>query len=854
MSLGIKFYIHSTFLLLIITVLISCAPSGKEEIYYGKDVSSYVHDLVVTSCGECHSLVVGGKYITRSDTGKEVRLLAGKSKEEWEATILRMKELYDCNIEGDEKVIKEMASYLESVAGPFISSEAEQLSDQDLVEIACGSCHGIVIIDVENPEKIIKRITKSEIGGDIRIPAGKEDWTDTVVRMIEKNGCAIPGGTKGETFKRIVNWLNKYAGPDLGRHLDPAKATGKELTQVYCSSCHGIKIGNVEITKAHWMIELPVNKDLKGWRATVEKMIYKNNCPVPGGTDGEAAEKIIRYLASLDIPEHDLSGYTGRELVNMFCSQCHGLVVGNKRITANPIGVDVVLLDGKVKGQKNDWEFTVARMIEVNGCPVPGGVQDCNVNPRSPFCKIVRFLEMSYGQGCCGSVTDWDPERLTKAVCGSCHGIRGYEKVITVSPGLDMWLFDGKSEDEWRITVSRMINVNGAIIPGGVNGLIFNEIVDWLSQEAGSKCCGYIPISEPELIAQAACGSCHGIVIGSKNNNKRLTRGMSLYLGIAYGWDAMPLGKDEIHWTKTINRMILRRLVTRNSIPDLQQKKAMIEWFVREAGVDVYSDPGTQGVRDPRNLYMTYCHKCHGVRGNGSSLNTLKQWVTNTQVGDPPTIGDVFPNTINLDPGYMSGWWWPPAGNFSIMPYYLWTRYSYGFIDRRVNQTEWSLLRAVIAEFENLNIQQDEIPPEGDSDGDGTIDFPMDVTPPPAPSIISVSKVDNYGVKLLWKGPYVKDLNGYLLFYSDISKCAPDCSSCTEWTPFPVRSGNPDREVKYQMLIFDNEYTLKLNKGTWCIGLAAVDYTCPRPRPLDMKDPLNICNFNMKTVGPVSIP
>ncbi len=851
---GVRVYIYLTLSIYFLT-LYSCGTPTKREIISGKNIN----DIVNQTCGSCHSLRVGSKDIATSDTEKKIVLLSGKSKEDWERTVLRMIEEYGCNVEGGTggKLFKRIVEYLAREAGPNVTVNKIPDEDEKLIQTACGTCHGLVIVDVYNDKKIIKRISKSPIGGDIKLPTGKEDWTQTVVRMIEKNKCAIPGGVGGEVFRRIVNWLNANAGKDIGKHLDPYRASGKELTEVYCSICHGIKINGVEVTKAFWNIELPNNKDLKGWKATIEKMIYKNNCPVPGGINGPAIEKIAEYLYYLNIPEPDLKDKTGEELVSMFCNQCHGLVVGNVRITINSIGVDVVLLDGKVSSLKNDWNFTVSRMIEVNGCPVPGGVNDCTQDPTTPFCKIVSFLETNFGAGCCGNVNTWDDEKIVKAVCGSCHGIRGYSKVLTVSPGLDMWLFDGKSQEEWEFTVRRMININGALIPGGVGGDIYNRIVQWFTVNAGQNCCGYIPTEKPELIAQAACGTCHGIVIGSRSNNKRLTRGMSLYLGIVYGWDAVPLGKDEMHWTKTINRMILRRIATRGSIPDLKQKKAMIDWFVKEAGIEVYNDPGSQGLRDPRELFMTYCHKCHGPRARGSELDTSKQWITTIQLGDPPLNGIFYPNPLDfLDPGYMSGWWWPPSGDFFIMPYYMWHKYSYGYIDRRVHPDEWSVLRTVVNYLSNKYKPQSDtpfLPAEGDSDGDGTIDFPLDTARPPAPVNVNISKTGNK-ITLEWTSVNEKDLNGYLLFYANLSDCSSDCSNCTNWVPVPTVKGNPDSNVTYQKLIFENKFTLSLPQGNWCVGVASVDYTCPRPRSIDAEDPLNLCGFNMKTAGPINIP
>ncbi len=850
------------FLVVIISLgftLQSCGEYRKKEIRTNKEPSLLVQEL----CGQCHGLKVGDKVIAEGKP--QITLLQGKTEEEWRKTVTKMIEQHNCPVPGgvNGPTYNKIVKYLAENYGPTIATQLLPTDDTELVKIACGTCHGIVIIDANNPTNIIMRVTKSPLGGDIKIPAGKQDWSETVKRMIEKNGCAIPGGTQGQIFTRIVNWLNTNVGPNVGQHLDPNTATGQQLTQVYCGACHGIIINGQRITTGNkfWDIELPLNKDAKGWRETVEKMIYKNNCPVPGGINGQAVDKIVNYLTNLAIPQPDLTTKTGQELTQMFCGICHGLVVANQRITLNAIGVDVTLLDGKQPGTRNDWAFTVARMIEKNGCPVPGGVNDCSVDPTTPYCKIVSYLENNFGPGCCGDVSTWSDEKIVKAVCGSCHGIRGYEKILTVSPGLDMWLFDGKGQQDWEITVGRMINVNGAIVPGGQGGTIFNRIVNWLVSNAPPGCCGYIPVSEPELIAQAACGTCHGIVIGSATNNKRLTRGMSLYLGIVYGWDAMPLGKDIVHWTKTVNRMVQRRIATGGSIPDAQQREAMINWFVQEANPSVYSDPGTQGLRDGRELYMTYCHKCHGPTAGGSYMDLGKQWVTNLGVGDPPANSPttVGPPTLRGQPSGMMHWW-PPSGDFSIMPYYLWNNYSYGFPDRKVHNNEWSLVANFLSSFggtwggmmgpANYGLDTDYLPPEGDGDGDGTIEYGWDSTPPSAPT--GVQAVGSTGtISVTWNANNnERDFMGYLVFYAPVSSCNTDCSSCSWWTRANTVVSTLDN-VEYQMPVYGGSYTITgLNPGNYCVAVASVDFACWSPRPANMAVP---CNFAETTVGPVQV-
>ncbi len=837
------------FIFVILSVISGCGVSKKESITLKEDSKN----IVQQTCGRCHSLKVGDEYIVKAEGKPEIRLLKGKDREGWSSTVMRMINVYGCEVREDE--FDKIVDFLYQEAGPESDINISEIEDEDLVKIACGTCHGIVIIDANNPSNIIMRVTKSPLGGDIKIPVGKQDWSETVKRMIEKNGCAMPGGTQGQIFTRIVNWLNTNVGPNVGQHLDPNTATGQQLTEVYCGACHGLVINGQRITTGNkfWDIELPLNKDAKGWRETVEKMIYKNNCPVPGGINGQAVDKIVNYLTNLAIPQPDLTTKTGEELTQMFCGICHGLVVANQRITLNAIGVDVTLLDGKQQGTRNDWAFTVARMIEKNGCPVPGGVNDCSVDPTTPYCKIVSYLENNFGPGCCGDVSTWSDEKVVKAVCGSCHGIRGYEKILTVSPVLDMWLFDGKGQQDWEITVGRMINVNGAIVPGGQGGTIFNRIVNWLVSNAPPGCCGYIPVSKPELIAQAACGTCHGIVIGSATNNKRLTRGMSLYLGIVYGWDAVPLGKDVVHWTKTVNRMLLRRLVTRGSMPDLEQKVALIDWLVQEANPSVYSDPGTQGLRDPRDLFMTYCHKCHGVRGRGSVVYANKQWVTNRQIADPPISSTSYarPPYLNLAPGGFSGWWWPPGGDFSIMPYYEWNNPSLGFPDRRVYPDEWDLLKSAIYKL-NYNCacpygDSPYLPPEGDADGDGIIDYPEDTTPPLPPQNVTYT-INQNSVTLRWDPNHEKDLNGYLIYIG--SGCNPDCTGCT-WNPVNLVTSlhTENTTTQYHMPVFTNSYTISNVTLPLCVAISSLDLTCWSPKPVNNPP----CNESQKTVIKIQI-
>ncbi len=820
-----------------------------------KDLKKESAEVVVQRvCGKCHSLKIGDKYIAKAGDDKPViELLSGKSRADWESTVLRMKNEHNCDInKGEEDLI---VDYLAEKFGESTTSNVLPSEDSELVQIACGTCHGIVIVDANNPQNIITRITKSPLGGDIRLPAGKDDWRETVTRMVVRNHCSIPGGVGGDVFNRIVNWLNNNVNSYVGQHLDPNISGGQELTQVYCGICHGIVINGVRVTRGnrYWDVNVPLNKDVNGWRITVERMVYRNSCPLPGGS--VAIDKVASYLAGINVPPPNISSMTGEELTQMFCNQCHGLVVGNTRITYNALAVDVVLLDGKTQGARNDWRFTVARMVEMNGCFIPGGVNDCAVDPSTPFCKIVAYLENNFGPGCCGDVGAWSDEKLVRSACGSCHGIRGYSKVVTVSPGIYAWLFDGKSAGDWELTVNRMINVNGATVPAGV----LNRIVTWLTNEAGPGCCGSIPLTEPQLIAQAACGTCHGMVIGVGNNNKRLTTGMTLYLGNVYGWDAFPLGKDIIHWTKTVNRMLLRRLATRGTNPSLEQRQALINWLVQEAGPSVYGDPETQGLRSARDLYMTYCHKCHGPEAEGMQIRSDYQWITMYQLA----------KTI-LNPGDVVNAWglwhrgpdhpnWPPSTATTFMPNYLWNVYSQGFPDRRLSPSEWNVLDSYLMAFADTydcvnchrwhDISYDYLPPEGDSDGDNVIDFPLDQTPPSPPTILNISASAG-SITLSWSENTERDFMGYLIMYASINNCSQDCASCTSWTPSNVVVSSMDGE-SYHMPVYDTTYTIDgLASGTYCLKVVSVDFTCWSPRPVSLGLP---CNNSETTAGPVTV-
>jgi len=207
-----------------IILIAGCGASRKESI----SLRETNKNIVQKACGQCHSLKVGEKYIVKSADKPEIHLLKGKDREGWSQTVRRMINTYGCNVE--EKDFGKIVDFLYKEAGPDNAVSASATDDEELVKIACGTCHGIVIIDATNPNNIIMRVTKSPLGGDIKIPAGKQDWSETVRRMIEKNGCAIPGGTQGQIFTRIVNWLNTNVGPNVGQHLDPNTATGQKLT------------------------------------------------------------------------------------------------------------------------------------------------------------------------------------------------------------------------------------------------------------------------------------------------------------------------------------------------------------------------------------------------------------------------------------------------------------------------------------------------------------------------------------------------------------------------------------------------------------------------------------------------
>ena len=177
-----------------------------------------------------------------------------------------------------------------------------------------------------------------------------------------------------------------------------------------------------------------------------------------------------------------------------------------------------------------------------------------------------------------------------------------------------------------------------------------------------------------------------------------------------------------------------------------------------------------------------------------------------------------------------------------------------------MHSNEWSLIANFLSTFDpnfrwssppNGQYDTAYLPPEGDGDGDGTIEYGWDSTPPSAPT--GVQAVGGTGsISVTWNANNSeKDFMGYLVFYAPVSSCNTDCSSCSSWVRANTVVSTLDN-VEYQMPVYSGSYTITgLTAGNYCVAVASVDFACWSPRPVSMGDPCNTSLYS--TAGPVSV-
>ncbi len=657
MRVNKKFIIMPTFLVGLL-LLISCGGSGsKDYIPINPQLSKAqknVPDYITQNCGACHGIVIGDERVTSGPTGWDVKLLDGKTWDGWEKTVMKMIKENGCNVPGGiggETYNKIVSWFAENYGPNTVSAKALPSDPAQLVQLACGPCHNLSING--NPVT-----TTSPLNGPINLLDGKSqwEWEFVVCRMINKNGCAIPGGARyhintgaGQTptlvdadclkirdeglygikasnvdctwvannpgqatiFEKIVCYLTQNYGPGCANcgtkpTVDlSAPNAGQLIAQNTCTICHGIIVGKnkVKATDAQtlWDVIVIGKKTKKGWERTIRRMIYANGAQLPTLTDlnnscgcpsGDtkclencAIDRLATYLdtnfgsGSTNIQEYALSDFASvKEAIEITCGQCHGITVGIdasnvnnvkklNRATAMPIGRDMALLQGKTQ---QEWERTIDRMIDVEGCTLPLDPSDPRGVAKSAF---AQWLAQNYGTNKTSQNLPQDGAFLTQWACNTCHGIiaGGLEPdgtptqssvVVTRHPYQHAFeLLTGKTNSGWYATVDRMINTEGCQIPGGLQGQFATAIIDYLTTNVSDTAVTTnvnnwtgltTQLDRGRALVQRACSVCHGITIINQGSGPDCVITQNKHNLQMVLMD----GKTDSGWQFTVNRMI----------------------------------------------------------------------------------------------------------------------------------------------------------------------------------------------------------------------------------------------------------------------------------------------------------
>ncbi len=454
----------------------------------------------------------------------------------------------------------------------------------------CGACHGIVIGN--------KRITSGPTGWDVKLLDGKtrDGWEKTVSRMIQENGCNVPGGIGGETYNMIVTWLSENFGPNTVSAkvlpTDPA-----QLFTMACGPCHNLSINGNAITTTSPLngpINLIDGKQQWEWEFVVCRMIKKNGCAIPDG-----AQYHINTNATPTLTEADC-------------------------------------LKIRDEGQAG----------------LTTGVVDCawvNNNPGTAtvFEKIVCHLTQNYGPGCanCGTKPTVDlsspnaAQTIVQNTCTICHGIVVGKNKVRVSDAQTLWdvvVIGKKTKKGWERTIRRMIYSNGAQLPNLTDSAnscgcgatptqkcledcAIDKMATYLDQNFGS---GSTTVQEytindfasTEEAIKVTCGQCHGITVGIDATNPDNVIKQNRVTFMPIGRDmALLQGKTQQEWERTIDRMIDVEgctLPVDPSDPRGVAKTAFASWLANNYGPGVTS---TNLPTDGAFLTQWACNTCHGV-------------------------------------------------------------------------------------------------------------------------------------------------------------------------------------------------------------------------------------------------
>ncbi len=400
---------------------------------------------------------------------------------------------------------------------------------QIIVQNSCSICHGILV----GKNKV--RVSDAPTLWDVLVIGKKTKfgWEKTIKRMVEANGAQLPNLSDSQD----VCECSASADPDAclrqcaiekaAEYLDQAYGSSsntiqeytlndfasiQEAVEVTCGQCHGITVGidatdptNVaKLNRATFMAigrDMPLlqGKTQTEWERTIDRMVDVEGCTLPA--DPTAKSVLAQWLATNYGPDKTSNNLPtdGAFLTQWACNTCHGLIVGALNpdgtptqnsiiVTRHPYQHAFELLQGK---DAQGWYTTLDRMINIEGCQIPGGLD-------GTFASAIKdFLAANVDTTVTTDVSDttkWDGRTLTQRACSVCHGITiinqgsGPDCVVTQNKhNLQMILLDGKTNSGWQMTVNRMVGMNGCTIPGG--NAAKDAIVNYLATNWGENSC-----------------------------------------------------------------------------------------------------------------------------------------------------------------------------------------------------------------------------------------------------------------------------------------------------------------------------------------------------------------------------
>jgi mono/diheme cytochrome c family protein len=244
-----------------------------------------------------------------------------------------------------------------------------------------------------------------------------------------------------------------------------AEKRGKDLYNLYCSSCHGAEgVGGVTWPGNIQGID-PILMIVKNGRGTMP----------PTSVTTKQSNDIQAYLNSFVVEANNTATSNGEALFNKYCAACHG-----------PAGTGAVIWTGNIQG------IDPISGIVKNGLGdmAPVAITDAET------AEIQTYLN-SFGV----DIAALSGIETFANQCASCHGPEG--KGTTTGPQIQ---FTSPAYGKWVTRNGRNgIDYPGAMTAYGtdrVTDVQLNEIIDFLHAQTR-------PTTGPELY-KTLCANCHG--------------------------------------------------------------------------------------------------------------------------------------------------------------------------------------------------------------------------------------------------------------------------------------------------------------------------------------------------------